>query len=72
MDGAENGRHALELAAQDPPALAIVDLGLPDLSGWHVIDTLRCRDVTSDVPLVTLSIQDPPASLSLPSGAVAA
>ncbi len=38
------GQEALELAGQFRPDLAIVDIGLPDMSGWKVCRELRQRD----------------------------
>jgi two-component system response regulator TctD len=38
---AEDGLHALELARAIEPAIAIVDLGLPDISGEQVARSLR-------------------------------
>jgi len=33
---APNGRSALELAAETPPDVALLDIGLPDLNGWEI------------------------------------
>jgi two-component system KDP operon response regulator KdpE len=46
------GREALDSAAQDPPDLAIVDLGLPDMDGLDVIAGLRRW---SSLPILVLS-----------------
>lgn len=52
VDVAASGREALELAAAHPPALVILDLGLPDLDGVEVIQGLRGW---TDVPIIVLS-----------------
>ena len=49
---AGTGKAALEIAAQKPPELVILDLGLPDLDGIEVI--LGMRGWT-DAPIVVLS-----------------
>ena len=49
---AETGREALAMAAQQPPELVILDLGLPDMDGIEVIR--RLRDWTA-VPIVIVS-----------------
>ena len=49
---AATGREALALAARDPPALVLLDLGLPDRDGLDVIRELR---LWSKVPIVILS-----------------
>src|ERR1043166_1144161 len=38
---AETGEQALRLAAQQPPDLVILDLGLPDVDGQNVLRRLR-------------------------------
>jgi len=49
---AEDGRSALQAAARVPPALVILDLGLPDLDGTTVLAKLRSW---SEVPVLVLS-----------------
>ncbi|MCU7731018.1 response regulator [Actinoplanes sp. KI2] len=49
---AGDARTALELAANHPPDLAIVDLGLPDMDGINVVTALRGW---SGVPIIVLS-----------------
>jgi two-component system, OmpR family, KDP operon response regulator KdpE len=46
------GRGGLETAAEHPPALVILDLGLPDMDGIDVVRALRER---SEVPIIILS-----------------
>jgi CheY-like chemotaxis protein len=38
---ATTGQAALEQAADDPPDVVLLDLGLPDLTGWEVARCLR-------------------------------
>ena len=49
---APSGRIALELLAQNP-ALVILDLGLPDIGGHDLLRTIRSRN--ESVPIVVLS-----------------
>ena len=51
---AATGKEGLVLAAQHRPALMILDIGLPDLSGKDVLCRLR---EWSNVPVVILSVQ---------------
>ena len=46
------GEEALAHARSDPPALVILDVGLPDASGFEIFKRLRA---SSDVPVVFLT-----------------
>lgn len=52
---AATGKGALEIAASHKPDAMILDLGLPDLNGKAVIETLRAR---SALPIIVLSAHD--------------
>ena len=52
---AYDGRSALELATKQHPDLIILDLMLPEISGWDVCRTLR-QD--SEVPIIMLTARD--------------
>lgn len=54
---AYDGRQALEAAAKERPVLLILDLMLPELSGWDVMRSLR---QTSQVPVIMLTARDDP------------
>jgi two-component system response regulator RegX3 len=49
---ASDGREGLELALSKPPALIVLDLMLPDLSGEDICKEVRSR---SDVPILMLT-----------------
>lgn len=49
---AEDGQRALELAAQDPPELVVLDVMLPEIDGLEVCRQLKRR---SRVPVLFLS-----------------
>jgi two-component system, OmpR family, KDP operon response regulator KdpE len=51
---AANGHQAIQLAAQRPPDLVILDLGLPDMDGQDVLQTLR---EWLSAPIIILSIR---------------
>jgi two-component system KDP operon response regulator KdpE len=55
VDAAPDGASALRIAAANPPDLAIVDLGLPDMDGVDVIAGLRGW---SSVPIIVLSARE--------------
>jgi CheY-like chemotaxis protein len=52
---ASTGREGLAAAASDRPALVLLDLHLPDLTGVQVLRELRAAPATSGVPVVILS-----------------
>jgi CheY-like chemotaxis protein len=52
---AAGGREGLELARREPPALVLLDLGMPDLDGWQVLRELRTCPETADVPVALLT-----------------
>jgi CheY-like chemotaxis protein len=51
----QGGREAIALARTDPPALILLDLMMPEMSGWQVIATLRASQQTKALPIVLLS-----------------
>jgi signal transduction histidine kinase/ActR/RegA family two-component response regulator len=60
MMGAEavvcgDGERALFEAVENPPALVLLDLMLPRVSGWEVARRLRQSPRTRDVPIVAVS-----------------
>jgi two-component system KDP operon response regulator KdpE len=52
---AASGQEGLVLAAQHRPALVVLDIGLPDLSGQEVLRRLR---EWSNAPVIVLSVLD--------------
>lgn len=52
LNEAETGKQGLMLAAQQPPELVILDLGLPDMDGLDVTRELR---TWTSVPILVLS-----------------
>jgi len=52
---AESGAQAIQLAAQQPPDLVILDLGLPDMDGGEVLHRLR---EWLRAPIIILSARD--------------
>jgi CheY-like chemotaxis protein len=53
---AANGRAALEwLREHAPPCLILLDLMMPVMDGWQVIDHLRQDERLSEIPVVIIS-----------------
>jgi two-component system phosphate regulon response regulator PhoB len=49
------GSAALARAKADPPALILLDLMMPGMSGWQVIAALKASPQTRAIPVVVLS-----------------
>jgi DNA-binding response OmpR family regulator len=56
VDAAESGEETLTLEAQEPYSLLILDVGLPDISGFEVLRRLRKRG--SRTPVLILTARD--------------
>src|SRR5215471_14001157 len=50
---AENGRVALDVLAQQPPRLAIVDIWMPEMDGIELVQ--RMRKQAPGVPIIVIS-----------------
>jgi len=55
---AERGDEALRLAVEQEPALIVLDLMLPDLSGREVCRRLRAQPETKHTPVLMLTARD--------------
>jgi PAS domain S-box-containing protein len=49
--------HGLELARRHRPRLILLDIHLPEMDGWAVMQVLREDPVTRDIPVVAVSAQ---------------
>lgn len=52
---ASSGAEALEKASSFEPDLVILDIGLPDMTGWDVLAALRESEVTAATKVMILS-----------------
>jgi adenylate cyclase len=55
VETAANGATAARFAVTNPPDVAIIDLILPDFSGFQVLATFRANVPTRDVPLIVVT-----------------
>ncbi len=53
---ASYGNEALPLVIQHNPSLIILDIMLPDISGWDVLQRLKKNEKTADIPVVVISV----------------
>lgn len=56
--GAENGYRALEVAPQQPLALALVDINMPGMNGFEVVQELRKLPNMQDVPIIIFTARN--------------
>jgi signal transduction histidine kinase/CheY-like chemotaxis protein len=52
---ASGGREAIELAKADPPDLILLDLMMPEITGFDVVESLRADPRTHDTPIMILT-----------------
>lgn len=52
---AEDGRTVLLQAQHSHPHLILVDLSLPDMSGWEAVEQLRQMDEFADTPIIAVT-----------------
>ena len=55
---ATNGREALELIARERPDLVILDLMMPEVDGFAVLDSLRSQPETANIPVIVATAKE--------------
>jgi EAL domain-containing protein (putative c-di-GMP-specific phosphodiesterase class I)/DNA-binding response OmpR family regulator len=55
---ARNGREAIEIASREHPDLVVLDVMMPEISGWEVCTTLKNSPETQDIPIVMLTVKN--------------
>jgi hypothetical protein len=63
------GSHGLQLVREFNPAAVLLDLSLPDISGWKVLDRLKTDLNTRHIPVFIISAKDEPVN-ALKQGAL--
>lgn len=53
--------QGLELALTHQPALILLDINLPDMNGYEVMERLQANDLTKQIPVVVVSANAMPA-----------
>ena len=52
---AENGQDAFDLACNETPDVIVTDFQMPGMTGVELIENLRNRPATADVPVIMLT-----------------
>jgi CheY-like chemotaxis protein/HAMP domain-containing protein len=55
---ATSGAEALKLAAREVPFAVTLDILMPDMDGWEVLQGLKKNPVTKDIPVIIVSIME--------------
>jgi CheY-like chemotaxis protein len=68
---ADSGKTGLEFARTRRPDLVILDLSMPEMDGFAVVDALKKDENTQNLPIIIVSAKEPtPAELDLLTGQV--
>jgi CheY-like chemotaxis protein len=52
---AEDGAQAIALARSARPDLILMDISIPEVSGWEATRILRADPATSEIPIIALT-----------------
>ncbi|HLF91426.1 MAG TPA: pyridoxal-phosphate dependent enzyme [Anaerolineales bacterium] len=55
---ASNGREALELTSRQHPDLIILDLMMPEMDGFAVLDQLKANPDTASIPVIVVTAKE--------------
>ena len=55
---ATNGREAIELISREMPDLVILDLMMPEVDGFAVLDELRGKQETANIPVIVATAKE--------------
>ena len=55
---ASNGREGLELIQRELPDLVILDLMMPEMDGFAVIEALRAKQETATIPVIVATAKE--------------
>jgi CheY-like chemotaxis protein len=53
--GVHGGRQALEFVKNELPDVIVLDLMMPEVDGYQVLETLKSQDRTRDIPVVVVT-----------------
>jgi CheY-like chemotaxis protein len=56
---AASGQQALAELAHEPPDLVLLDIVLPDMTGWEILACKNRQPALAAIPVIILSAQDP-------------
>lgn len=60
IHGALDGESGLGMIQENPPDLVLLDLMLPDLSGWAVYQAMKEDRYLKNIPVIVITAQNAP------------
>ena len=51
----DDGKTGLQAVSSESPDLVVLDIGLPGMDGWEVLDRIRRDEITKSIPVVVLT-----------------
>ncbi|MDD3480746.1 MAG: response regulator [Patescibacteria group bacterium] len=52
---AGNGEDGIKMAKTEVPNVILLDLAMPQMTGWEVLKRLKDSDTTKDIPVIILT-----------------
>ena len=52
---ARDGQEALDMVARDPPELILLDIMMPNVSGYQVCERLKRHESTREIPIIMVT-----------------
>lgn len=65
-----SGLEGIRLAKETRPDALLLDIDLPDINGWKIIDSLKKDCTTADIPVHIISGKEESKSIKRPEGVV--
>lgn len=59
---AVNGQRALEMLAEQTPDLMLLDIGLPGMNGWEVLERIKLEESAPEFPIIVLTAAGDPVN----------
>ncbi|NPV55959.1 MAG: response regulator [Anaerolineae bacterium] len=60
VKGAHGGRHGLDILAEQPVDVILLDLMMPDVDGWEVFQQLKSNKATENIPVIVVTARSQP------------
>ncbi len=55
LEQAQSGKQALEMIESNPPDLILLDIMMPEMDGFQVIQELKNKQATQDIPVIFIT-----------------